>query len=164
MRLSAWLPVLLLAVALPTRADMFKCSVKGGTPVYQDTPCPKGTELRDFQADPATVSVVPGRPEPGPSSRLTAPEKPPKTTTKASASARKVVPNEDKANERRHLALGMSEAEVLARVGSPDLKSGGSGRRNARWSYMPTPADPQTVTTVFFDYGKVIDVERKVVK
>ena len=58
----------------------------------------------------------------------------------------------------------MSEAEVLARIGAPDLKSGGAGRRSARWSYLPSPADPQTVTTLLFDYGKVIEVERKVLR
>jgi hypothetical protein len=28
---------------------------------------------------------------------------------------------------------------------------------------MPVPGDPQTLTTVVFEYGKVIEVERKVV-
>jgi hypothetical protein len=128
--------------------------------MYQDSPCPAGTELRDFQADPATVSVVPGRAEPGASTRLAAPPKPPKPSTKP----KREPPPQGNAAERKHLALGMSEAEVLTRIGAPDLKSGGNGRRSARWSYLPAPADPQTVTTLFFDYGKVVEVERKVIR
>ncbi len=152
--------VLAAMLALPAPAAMFKCKGKDGTPMYQDSPCPQGMELRDFQSDPATVSVVPGGPLPGASTRIAAPAKPPK----ASAKAKRDAAPEGNAAERRHLTPGMSEAEVFARIGTPDLKSGGGGRRSARWSYLPAPADPQTVTTVFFDYGKVVEVERKVVR
>jgi len=66
--------------------------------------------------------------------------------------------------ERRFIVPGMSEGEVVARIGAPDMSSGGKGRKTSRWSYLPVPGDPQTITTVVFDYGKVIEVERKVVK
>ena len=58
----------------------------------------------------------------------------------------------------------MHEGEVLARAGPPDLKSGGGSRKLARWTYMPAERDPQTITTVVFDYGRVVEVERKVVR
>jgi len=154
------LPVILALVALPAQGNMYKCQGQDGTPTYQDSACPKGTELRDFQSDPATVSVIPGQAEPGPSSRLTAPAKPAKVVAKPKKDA---VPAGNAA-ERKHLSPGMSEAEVLARTGPPDLKSGGSGRRTTRWSYLPVPGDPQTVTTVLFEYGKVVEVERKVLR
>jgi hypothetical protein len=151
--------VLAAAAAPPAFAEMYKCAGDGG-PVYQDAPCPSGRELRNFSADPATVSVVPMRPPPGSASRLASPPrerpvKPAKVDRKAPAAG-------DPA-ERRHLQLGMHEGEVLARLGSPDLRSGRGSGKVSRWTYMPVPGDPQTLTTVVFEYGKVIEVERKVV-
>ena len=147
--------------AQPAFAEMYKCAGEGGTPVYQDAPCPPGRELRNFASDPANVSVVPMRPAPGTSSRIATPprEKPVKA---AKADGRRNAGAGDPA-ERRHVQLGMHEGEVLARLGAPDLRSGGAGRKVARWTYMPVAGDPQTLTTVVFEYGKVIEVERKVV-
>ena len=148
------------AAAAPTFAQMYKCAGNGGVPVYQDAPCPPGRELRNFADDPATVSVVPMRPTPGSSTRLASPprERPVKT-----AKADKKAASAGDPAERRHLQLGMHEGEVLARLGAPDLRSGKGGGKVARWTYMPVPGDPQTLTTVVFEYGKVIEVERKVV-
>jgi len=142
-------------------AQMYKCAGEGGTPVYQDAPCLPGRELRNFAADPANVSILPMRPPPGASSRIASPprERPVKATK---ADARKNATAGDPA-ERRHVQLGMHEGEVLARLGAPDMRSGGGGRKVARWTYMPVAGDPQTLTTVVFEYGKVIEVERKVV-
>ena len=147
--------------ANPSFAQLYKCAGEGAAPVYQDAPCPAGRELRNFANDPANVSVLPIRPPPGSSTRVTSPprEKPVKATK---ADTRKAATVGDPA-ERRHLQLGMHEGEVLARLGTPDLRSGGGGRKVARWTYMPVPGDPQTLTTVVFEYGKVIEVERKVV-
>ena len=116
--------------------------------------------MRNFATDPATVSVVPMRPPAGSATRVASPprEKP----VKATKADKKAGSLGDPA-ERRHLQLGMHEGEVLARLGTPDLRSGGGGRKLARWTYMPVPGDPQTLTTVVFEYGKVIEVERKVV-
>jgi len=150
-----------IAYVQPAFAEMYKCAGDAGTPVYQDAPCPAGRELRNFASDPANVSVLPMRPPTGTATRVTAPprEKPVKATK---ADARKHAGAGDPA-ERRHVQLGMHEGEVLARLGTPDLRSGGGGRKLARWTYMPVPGDPQTLTTVVFEYGKVIEVERKVV-
>ena len=53
---------------------------------------------------------------------------------------------------------------VIASVGTPDMKSGGGSRKIARWTYLPSARDPQTLTTVLFEYGKIVEVERKVVR
>src|SRR4029434_1595097 len=60
-RVSPFIVAAALA-APPAFAQMCKCAgERGGTPTYQDSPCPDGRELRNFATDPATVSVVPMR-------------------------------------------------------------------------------------------------------
>lgn len=159
--LSATVACVLLAAA-PAAAQVFKCADERNQPVYQDAPCAPGRELRNFAADPATVSVIPIRPVPGTTTRAVAPA-PPRVKNASAADRKDRSPAGDPA-ERRFIHPGMHEGEVLARVGPPDLKSGGSGRKLARWSYMPADRDPQTITTVVFEYGKVVEVERKVVR
>jgi hypothetical protein len=151
----------LTASAPAALAQVYKCEGSGGVPVYQDAPCPDGRELRNFATDPATVSVLPMPPARGSVTRQSAAApvaKPRATSTKEKPVA---IGN---AGERRYLAVGMQEGEVLARAGKPDMKSGGGGRKLARWTYMPAPGDPQTLTTIVFEYGKVVEVERKVVR
>ncbi len=150
----------LLLAAPAARAQVYKCAGEGTTPVYQDAPCPPGRELRNFESDPANVSVMPMRPPAGTTSRVTAPQR--ERPVKPAKEGRKAAHGDPA--ERRHVQPGMHEGEVLARLGAPDLKSGGGGRKVARWTYMPVPGDPQTLTTVVFEYGKVIEVERKVVR
>ena len=65
--------------------------------------------------------------------------------------------------DRKHLRAGMSEGEVVARIGPPDLTTG-KGRRLARWTWMPVPGDPDTITVVLFDVGRIVEIERTVVK
>jgi hypothetical protein len=140
----------------------FKCRGLGSGPVYQQLPCPPGTELRDLGQDPATVSVVPFE--------LPAP----KVTTKPSRADRAVKapakPDKRKLEaerrtsdaavaERRHVKDGMSDGEVLARLGPPDLQSGKTGRK-MRWTYLPAPGDPQTVTLLRFEDGRIVGVDR----
>jgi hypothetical protein len=146
----------------PQRAatQIFKCADDRRQAVYQDAPCPPGRELANLAMQPSPVSVIPPGPLPGTTSRAataTAPKS-------RAAPARKDAPVAGDAAERRHLHPGMHEGEVLARVGAPDMKSGGGGRKIARWSYLPSVRDPQTLTTVVFEYGKVVEVERKVVR
>src|SRR3954469_19495854 len=62
--------VILAVIASPAGAVMVKCQGSGGpgSVVYQDVPCARGKELRNFDTDPANVSVVPAivpRPLPG---------------------------------------------------------------------------------------------------
>ena len=70
-----------------------------------------------------------------------------------------------RASERRHLRTGMTEGEILARVGRPDLKGAGQGKKpTARWTYLPATGDPQTVTTIALENGKAIAIDRTVAR
>ena len=142
-------------------AQVFKCSGEQGQPVYQDQPCTAGRELRNFTVDPPALSVIPLRPIPGTTSRAVA--SPPARKANVAATRREAPRTGDPA-ERRHLHPGMHEGEVISRIGMPDMKSGGGGRKLARWTYLPVSGDAQTLTTVVFEYGKVVEVERKVMK
>jgi hypothetical protein len=42
--------------------------------------------------------------------------------------------------------------------------STGAGRKTVRWTYLPAPEDPSTITTLTFELGRLIQVERKVVR
>jgi hypothetical protein len=58
----------------------------------------------------------------------------------------------------------MTTAEVVARVGRPDMQSSGGRKEGQHWSYLPTAGDADTLTTVTFAGGTVSRVERKVVR
>jgi hypothetical protein len=153
------------ALALPVAATVYKCEGAGGAPVYQDSPCQPGKELRDFDKDPPTVSVMPLTPPPGTTTRQTLPPASP-TPGKAKSGAKAKAATQTPGNpaERKFLAPGINEGEVMTRIGPPDMKSGGSGRKIARWTYLPAPDDPRTLTTLTFENGRLVEVERKVVK
>ena len=164
---AAFVAVILAAVvcghADRAIAGVFKCISDSGAPVYQDSPCPPGKELRNFDTDPAEVSVIPFRAVPGTSTTQSSPQ--PAKAPAGGTAAKKTPPVAGiDIGQRKFIVPGMSEGEVISRIGSPDMTSGGKGRKTSRWSYLPTAGDPQTITTLVFDYGKVIEVERKVVK
>jgi len=69
-----------------------------------------------------------------------------------------------RAAERKFVRSGMSEAEVLHRLGRPDVTSGSGRKSSKRWAYLPRPGDPGTMTTLTLQGGSVTDVERKVVR
>jgi len=147
------------SLASPAHAQVYKCVENRQQPIYQDKPCAAGTEVRNFETDPPNVSVIPMRPVPGATTRLVAP---PRVKSSGSSKPEKVRVGDP--GERRHIHPGMYEGEVLSRIGPADMISGGKGRKVSRWTYMPVAGDPQTLTTVVFDTGKVIEVERKVMK
>jgi hypothetical protein len=156
--------VAMAGVPASASASVYKCvDVDGKQPIYQDSPCPAGRELRNFDTDPAEVSVIPFRAVPGTTTTQVAP-KAAKAPPATKAEKKKEIAAVADIAQRRFIVPGMSEGEVVARIGSPDMSSGGKGRKTSRWSYLPAAGDPQTITTVVFDYGKVIEVERKVVK
>jgi hypothetical protein len=70
--------------------------------------------------------------------------------------------------DRRFIREGMSEGEVLLKIGKPDTESvdsgGGAQVVVKRWIYMPSPGDPQTMTTITFRGGKVTDVSRQIAR
>jgi hypothetical protein len=70
------------------------------------------------------------------------------------------------AKERRFICPGMSEGEVLEKVGAPDHESfdtgDGANETVKRWVYFPTADDWETITTVVLWRGKVVEVTREI--
>jgi hypothetical protein len=68
--------------------------------------------------------------------------------------------------ERKFIREGMSEGEVLMKIGKPDAETedtgGGATIAQKRWTYFPTSGDPQTLTVITLRQGKVIEVSRQV--
>jgi hypothetical protein len=164
--LRAVLMLAIVALAPPARADdrppapgVFKCAGERGVPVYQGTPCPPGRELRDLVADPPNLSVVDMRVhEAAPAPAAPRRERPARAPPPPAPAKARGDPA-----ERRHAKVGMSEGEILAKLGAPDAASAKHGKR-ARWTYLPAPGDPQTVTTIRFEDGRVTAVERAIVR
>jgi len=152
----------LLAGSNPAAGGVYKCLESDGRITYQEEACPAGHELRDFEKDPPTVSVVPFGATPGVSSKSTPPKTPPRA--KAEPKGRKSPTATADATKRKFLAPGINEGEVVARIGEPDMTSAGKGRKGSRWTYMPVPEDPGTITTLTFENGRLVEVERKVMK
>jgi hypothetical protein len=149
-----------LAMSAGADAGVYKCLRDDGSVMYQEDPCPPGKELRDFERDPAPVSVVPFRIPPTDARIVEPRELPlPKTSDRKS---RKSAERQGNAAERKFLVPGIGEGEVAARIGRPDLSSG-AGRKIVRWTYLPAPDDPQTITTLTFELGRLVQVERKVI-
>jgi len=170
---TALATIVALLWPLPAPAGLYKCARDDGTVMYQEDPCASGRELRDFERDPATVSVVPfSVPPPGsadalPRARSNAArsnesEKTAGKKTRASTKA-KAENGAMNAAERKFLVPGIGEGEVVARIGRPDMSTA-AGRKTIRWTYLPAPDDPSTITTLTFELGRLIQVERKVVR
>ena len=144
-------------------AEVFKCAGSGNVPIYQDTPCPAGRELRNFQTNPPEITVLPA---PGASAEPRETRRPAKDDAAAKAAPPAAgdarLPGD--AAERRFMRRGMTEGEVIARLGQPDVTSRGPKDKAARWTYLPAARDPETVTIIHFANGVVTEVERKVSK
>ncbi len=147
-----------LSLAVPAHAGVYKCANEKGGVIYQDSACAPGKELRNLDIDPATLSVVPGTPMP---SRTAASSPASKPASVRTSTAKNKGGN---AAERKFLRAGMTETEVLYKVGRPDIQVSGRRKEGRKWSYMPTADDPDTLTTVTFADGKVDRIERKVVR
>ena len=148
-------------------ATMVKCKADRGRVIYQDEPCKPGMELRNFDTDPATVSAVPGSPV------AAAPPPAGAQRTRAAPVSRRAPGQKlssGKAAERRFIRTGMSESEVIRRIGKPEVdarssrKQAKQGKEGKHWSYLPAAADPDTIATLTIDGGLVANVERKVVR
>ena len=145
--------------APPSPAAIHKCTGAGGATSYQDRPCGPAAEPVDFDGATSALSVLPS-PAAGTSVVRRAE---PTRSARPERARRAEATQPANAVERRYLRAGMSEGEVVARIGPPDLTSG-KGRRLARWTWMPAPGDPDTITVVLFDVGRIVEVERTVVK
>ena len=140
-------------------AEVYKCAGDGGRPVYQEMPCPVGKELRNFQNDPPEITVLPG-----PANSTGAPAPPGNARPAKDATADKPAKSRGDPSERKHLHSGMTEGEVLARVGKPDVTTGQKTGKQMHWTWFPAEGDPETVTTVTLVTGVVTTVERTLVK
>ena len=156
--------LLAFAAASPAAAALYKCAKDQGV-VYQDLPCPPGKQLRDLEADPPTLSVLPGTPVPA--SRAAAEPKASMSRERTRTSERATVHRATGGGnpaDRRFIRTGMSEGEVVVRIGRPDVRTKGNGKGGQRWSYLPVAGDADTMTTVTFAAGKVVEVERRVTR
>ena len=163
------LVVVLGAVSVSATGAVFKCAGEGGTPVYQEVPCPSGKELRNFDRDPPPLTIVPGgiaganAPDSARDARRPAARSAPAKPERSAKAERSPKAQRDPA-ERRHAHAGMTEGEVLARLGRPDITAGAARKGKGRWTYLPAAGDQDTITTLVIERGVVVDVERKVVK
>jgi hypothetical protein len=165
-RLRVPAQVALAAAAVITNAanaDVYKCAGDGGSPVYQEMPCPRGKELRNFQTNPPEITVLPGRrPGANPTATPTRGAKTNETPEKAAKSP--AATGKGDPAERQHARVGMTEAEVRAKLGTPDVTSGPPNQKQMRWTWLPTEGDPDMVTTMTITDGIVTDVERRTAK
>lgn len=159
---------LTIAIVLPLSwlcgaagASVFKCAADKGAVIYQDVPCGAGQELRNFDTDPPALTVIPASPAAAAPRAATSPSE---RVEKAGRDSARQQADERRAGERKFVRSGMSEAEVLQRLGRPDVTSGGSRKSGRRWAYLPRSGDPDTMTTLTLQGGNVVDVERKVVR
>jgi hypothetical protein len=157
----AFAPLAILAAAPFARADVYKCAGNGNVPIYQEEPCPKGKELRNFQVDPPEITVLPAAPR---SDAIPAGKAPPKAQAKSNDAKQGKSAIAGDAAERKFIRTGMTEAEVLAKLGQPDMTVGGKNGNPARWTYMPAPGDPEMITSVTLSKGTVTEVDRKAVR
>ena len=155
---AAW-----IIVSTVAGADVYKCAGEGGIPVYQEMPCGPAKELRNFQVNPPEITILPAPRAGTPAGGI---REAPARNAKTDKNAKPAPPGPPAGNaaERMHVRLGMSEGEVLARLGHPDTQVGAKNAASPRWTYLPAPGDPETVTTLTFQKGIVVDIERKVVK
>jgi hypothetical protein len=161
---SSWVVAVAAALAATgAYADVYKCAGDRGSPVYQEMPCPAGKELRNFQTNPPEITVLPGPARAGaaspvaPGNRAKTSEQPEKSSKTANAGKIKGDPA-----ERARARVGMTESEVLGKLGTPDVTSGHPNQ--VRWTWLPTDGDPEMVTTMTLSNGIVTDLERRTVK
>jgi Domain of unknown function (DUF4124) len=163
--MSAAAAVLLCLPAAHAAGGVFKCTTENRGVIYQDTPCTPGNELRNLDKDPPTLSVVPGLPTANTHSAPPATVRSSRIAPSDRAASSKEKNQLEKAGERRFIRVGMTEAEVLTRIGRPEINGHKKDTRSSgsmEWSYLPNAGDPGTITTVTIVGGKVTDVQRKV--
>ena len=156
--LRASLAALALA-ASDSGSAIHKCVGPTGV-AYQDKPCGAQAESRDADLPDATLSVLPS---PAGERRVERRPPPPPKPPRAERARKAEAPRPGNPAERRYLRVGMSEGEVVARVGPPDLTTG-KGRKQSRWTWLPVPGDADMITVVLFETGRAVEVERTLIK
>jgi len=160
-----------LGLAPGVSADVYKCAGNAGIPVYQEMPCPKGKELRNFQTDPPEITILPALPRTGaaPIEKGSPPvDARSAKDAKAVKDAKDARPGKSAqagdASERKFLRTGMTDGEVLAKLGPADMTTGAKNGTTVRWTYMPAPGDAETITSVTLSKGRVTEIERKAIR
>jgi hypothetical protein len=161
-RRGAALAASMLAPAFAV-ADVYKCAGDDGIPVYQEMPCARGKELRNFQTDPPEITILPA-PRAGGSPAAARNGSGREAKANDSAKPGKPARQAGDPSERKFVRVGMTEAEVLARLGQPDVTAGRRNGGAVRWTYLPAPGDPETITALVLTRGTVTDIERTVVR
>lgn len=162
--LASALVLSLSSLALPAAGSVFKCAGDKGDVVYQDAPCSTGRELRNFDTDPPPITVLPSTTAAAAAAERAAARGGSERTEKSGRDGARQQGHDRKAAERKFVRSGMSEAEVVQRLGRPDVTSGGGRKSSKRWAYLPRPGDPDTMTTLTLQGGSVTDVERKLIR
>ena len=163
--MSALLRLLLLSSALAACAaegattTVWKCAGDAGSVVYQDVPCSPGKELRNLAIEPPSLSIVPGTPAP-----TGKPSQGGAVRSERAAPAEHKKATSGNAADRKFIQIGMSEAEVVQRIGRPDVDARNRRGLGHQWSYLPRDGDPNTITTLTLIDGKVATVERRIVR
>jgi hypothetical protein len=157
--------LVLAASALPAGADIYRWVDENGTVNYSNS-------VPHEKAKASTVSVAEARggfvsSDPLPcSARCQGERLAPQLARREAAAAEQyaqrveLMPTPARGLDfRRFVSLreGMSEGELLAIAGSPDMQR--RERSYDIYTYMPTPADP-FVTTITLLRGKVQDLDR----
>lgn len=159
-------------------AGVHKC-VDSGRITYSGVACPPGASTVPGPLPPINVisapdpdkSSLPDAKLSRRSTRGAAPAENPRRARSSSARA----PPAGQAAERRFVSMGMSDAEVIARVGRPDRVLGGTGGSiggrpgsgrgaRSRWLYLPAPGDSDSMTVVELEGSVVVNVERRLVR
>ena len=72
------------------------------------------------------------------------------------------------ANERKFIRAGMTEGEVLFKIGKPDheafVRDVKGEPEEKTWTYFPHSRDPQTMTVLTLNAGLVARVDRKIAR
>ncbi|MFL6564979.1 MAG: DUF4124 domain-containing protein [Burkholderiales bacterium] len=160
------LACVILLLALPAAAEVYRWVDEKGTVHYSNEAPPKGVKATkvDIEAEPRaavnegaecyTVRCQGERLE----QRLARREQ---IEAREAAERAAVMPRPPKGLDfRKYVAIhrGMSEGEFITIAGEPDLLLWDSGPVKT-YTYFPTPGDPFT-TTVVLRHGRVSDIER----
>jgi hypothetical protein len=155
----------LLALPLPAAAQVYRWKDAAGTVHYSNEPPPKGVSATQLDID-----AKPGAPSPDTQEcytvRCQGERMEARLAARDAAEARAQAEREAAAPYRPHglefrkyisIQRGMSEGELVAIAGAPDLLFRDYSFRTYTW--LPTPADPFT-TTVTLVSGRVSEIER----
>jgi hypothetical protein len=157
--------LLLLVLAAPAQAQVYRWTDAGGGVHYSNTPPPAGVraqtlniDARPGPASPDTVECYSARCQ---GERMEERQARRDVLEVQLAAQRAVLaPPEPRGLDFRKLVTlrrGMTEGEVLAIAGPPDARS--RDRWIDRLTYLPTRADP-FVTTIELRNGRVAEIEQ----